>query len=173
MWTGANRSPLAHRAFAATGPTPVRDIAAAGTGKPGRRRGFDQRPIIKINPATWLTDSLHSSLAPRFSSLGRPPDQLSYESVMCQRGSVDVACHFVRSCSARNLPMGKFQPLGGPDDRTKGFSTDMSMHLALRPYVTAGIALVGASVIAVAPIAPHPDVPLPTVQSRRCSPCYG
>ena len=39
----------------------------------------------------------------------------------------------------------------------------MSMHLALRPYVTAGIALVGASVIAVAPIAPHPDVPLPTV----------
>lgn len=39
----------------------------------------------------------------------------------------------------------------------------MSMHLALRPYVTAGIALVGASVIAVAPIAPHPGVPLPTV----------
>lgn len=39
----------------------------------------------------------------------------------------------------------------------------MSMQLALRPYVTAGIALVGASVIAVAPIAPHPDVHLPTV----------
>jgi hypothetical protein len=40
----------------------------------------------------------------------------------------------------------------------------MSMQMALRPYVTAGIALVGASVIAVAPIAPHPDLHLPTVQ---------
>ncbi|WP_237569388.1 hypothetical protein [Mycolicibacterium lacusdiani] len=38
------------------------------------------------------------------------------------------------------------------------------MQMALRPYVTAGIALVGASVIAVAPIAPHPDVQLPAVQ---------
>ncbi|MFC7676541.1 hypothetical protein ACFQWH_25900 [Mycolicibacterium sp. GCM10028919] len=38
------------------------------------------------------------------------------------------------------------------------------MQMALRPYVTAGIALVGASVIAVAPIAPHPDVHLPAVQ---------
>jgi hypothetical protein len=40
----------------------------------------------------------------------------------------------------------------------------MSMQMALRPYVTAGIALVGASVIAVAPITPHPDVHLPAVQ---------
>lgn len=35
----------------------------------------------------------------------------------------------------------------------------MSMQLALRPYVTAGVAIVGASVIAVTPIAPHPTMP--------------
>ena len=40
----------------------------------------------------------------------------------------------------------------------------MSMQLALRPYVTAGIALVGASVIAVSPIVPsHSEVHLPAV----------
>lgn len=60
--------------------------------------------------------------------------------------------------------MGKFCLPGDQIDRTKGFRTDMSMQMALRPYVTAGIALVGASVIAVAPIAPHPDVHLPAVQ---------
>ena len=41
------------------------------------------------------------------------------------------------------------------------------MHLALRPYVTTGVALVGASVIAVAPIAPLPadiQIPNPAVQ---------
>ena len=39
----------------------------------------------------------------------------------------------------------------------------MSMQLALRPYVTAGIALVGASVIAVTPIAPPSTVHMPAV----------
>ena len=47
------------------------------------------------------------------------------------------------------------------------------MHLALRPYVTTGVAIVGASVIAVAPIAPLPadiQIPNPAVQlDRRCS----
>ncbi len=41
------------------------------------------------------------------------------------------------------------------------------MHLALRPYVTTGVAIVGASVIAVAPIAPLPadiQIPNPAVQ---------
>lgn len=60
--------------------------------------------------------------------------------------------------------MGKFCSPGDQIDRTKGFQTDMSTQMALRPYVTAGIALVGASVIAVAPIAPHPDVQLPAVE---------
>jgi hypothetical protein len=32
------------------------------------------------------------------------------------------------------------------------------MHAAMRPYATAGVALVGASVIAVSPIAPPPDI---------------
>ncbi|WP_135451900.1 hypothetical protein [Mycobacterium sp. DL99] len=41
------------------------------------------------------------------------------------------------------------------------------MSLALRPYVTAGVALVGASVIAVTPLAPPPtDVHLPTLPSH-------
>ncbi len=36
------------------------------------------------------------------------------------------------------------------------------MHAAIRPYATGGIALVGASVIAVSPIAPPlPDIHLP------------
>ncbi len=39
----------------------------------------------------------------------------------------------------------------------------MSMQLTMKPYVTAGVALVGASVIAVAPIAPREDLHLPTV----------
>lgn len=37
------------------------------------------------------------------------------------------------------------------------------MQLTMKPYVTAGIALVGASVIAVAPIAPRADLHLPSV----------
>lgn len=44
------------------------------------------------------------------------------------------------------------------------------MNLALRPYVTTGIAIVGASVIAVAPIVPTPteiQIPNPTVQLDR------
>ncbi len=44
------------------------------------------------------------------------------------------------------------------------------MHQALRPYVTSGVALVGASVIAVAPIAPTPpDIHLanPVTQAER------
>lgn len=44
------------------------------------------------------------------------------------------------------------------------------MQLALRPYVTTGVAIVGASVIAVAPIAPTPPdirIPNPTVQVDR------
>ncbi|MDO0974346.1 hypothetical protein [Mycolicibacterium frederiksbergense] len=39
----------------------------------------------------------------------------------------------------------------------------MSMQLTMKPYVTAGVALVGASVIAVAPIAPRADLHLPSV----------
>ena len=36
------------------------------------------------------------------------------------------------------------------------------MQLSLRPYVTAGVAIVGASVIAIAPIQPTPpDVHIP------------
>jgi len=38
------------------------------------------------------------------------------------------------------------------------------MHAAVRPYATAGVALVGASVIAVTPIAPPPDVQLPPTE---------
>ena len=41
------------------------------------------------------------------------------------------------------------------------------MNLALRPYVTTGVAIVGASVIAVAPIVPTPteiQIPNPSVQ---------
>ena len=41
------------------------------------------------------------------------------------------------------------------------------MQLALRPYVTTGIAIVGASVIAVAPIAPTPteiQIPNPVIK---------
>ena len=44
------------------------------------------------------------------------------------------------------------------------------MHLSLRPYVTTGVALVGASVIAVAPIAPTPtDIQIsnPVAQVER------
>ena len=44
------------------------------------------------------------------------------------------------------------------------------MNLALRPYVTTGVAIVGASVIAVAPITPAPpdiQVPNPAVQVER------
>lgn len=44
------------------------------------------------------------------------------------------------------------------------------MQLSLRPYVTAGVALAGASVIAVAPIQPTPtdiQIPNPTVQVVR------
>ncbi|TQK29260.1 hypothetical protein [Arthrobacter sp. SLBN-53] len=37
------------------------------------------------------------------------------------------------------------------------------MQLTMKPYVTVGVALVGASVIAVAPIAPRADLHLPTV----------
>ena len=39
----------------------------------------------------------------------------------------------------------------------------MSMQLTMKPYVTVGVALVGASVIAVAPIAPRADLHLPAV----------
>ncbi|WP_149447684.1 hypothetical protein [Mycolicibacterium sp. P9-22] len=39
----------------------------------------------------------------------------------------------------------------------------MSMQLTMKPYVTVGVALVGASVIAVAPIAPRADLHLPSV----------
>ncbi|QIV82476.1 hypothetical protein [Mycolicibacterium frederiksbergense] len=39
----------------------------------------------------------------------------------------------------------------------------MSMQLTMKPYVTAGVALAGASVIAVAPIAPRADLHLPSV----------
>lgn len=41
----------------------------------------------------------------------------------------------------------------------------MSMRLALKPYVTTGVALVGASVIAVTPIAAHPEAYSHAVQS--------
>src|SRR5690242_13703035 len=40
------------------------------------------------------------------------------------------------------------------------------MQLALRPYMTTGVALVGASVIAVSPIAPVPDVNLPSLREQ-------
>ena len=40
----------------------------------------------------------------------------------------------------------------------------MATQIALRPYATVGIALVGASVIAVGPLAPPP--PAPDVQTR-------
>lgn len=39
----------------------------------------------------------------------------------------------------------------------------MSMQLSMKPYVTVGVALVGASVIAVAPIAPRADLHMPAV----------
>lgn len=39
----------------------------------------------------------------------------------------------------------------------------MSMQLTMKPYVTVGVALVGASVIAVAPIAPRAELHLPAV----------
>ncbi|MEX7469712.1 hypothetical protein AB4Z39_08340 [Mycobacterium adipatum] len=39
----------------------------------------------------------------------------------------------------------------------------MSMQLTMKPYVTVGVALVGASVIAVAPIAPRADLHMPSV----------
>ncbi|WNG81635.1 hypothetical protein C6A86_026305 [Mycobacterium sp. ITM-2016-00316] len=39
----------------------------------------------------------------------------------------------------------------------------MSMQLTMKPYVTVGVALVGASVIAVAPIAPRADLHMPPV----------
>src|SRR5690349_11478019 len=48
----------------------------------------------------------------------------------------------------------------------------MSMQSAMRPYVTAGVALVGASVIAVTPIAAHPNLPqlhMPQVQLTASS----
>src|SRR5690348_18472887 len=44
------------------------------------------------------------------------------------------------------------------------------MQLALKPYITTGVAIVGASVIAVAPIAPAPPdvtIPNPAVQVDR------
>ena len=44
------------------------------------------------------------------------------------------------------------------------------MQLSLRPYLTAGVAIAGASVIAVAPIQPIPtdiQIPNPTVQVVR------
>ncbi len=40
------------------------------------------------------------------------------------------------------------------------------MNLALRPYATAGVALVGASVIAVTPLAPPSEVHLPALSSQ-------
>lgn len=39
----------------------------------------------------------------------------------------------------------------------------MSMQLTMKPYITVGVALVGASVIAVAPIAPRADLHMPAV----------
>ncbi|WP_395309598.1 hypothetical protein V4U86_01805 [Mycobacterium sp. AMU20-3851] len=39
----------------------------------------------------------------------------------------------------------------------------MSMQLSMKPYVTVGVALVGASVIAVAPIAPRAELHMPAV----------
>jgi hypothetical protein len=39
----------------------------------------------------------------------------------------------------------------------------MSMQLTMKPYVTVGVALVGASVIAVAPIAPRTDLHMPAM----------
>ncbi|WP_454788045.1 hypothetical protein [Mycolicibacterium lutetiense] len=43
---------------------------------------------------------------------------------------------------------------------------ETELNLALRPYATAGIALVGASVIAAAPLAPPPEVHLPALSSQ-------
>ena len=40
------------------------------------------------------------------------------------------------------------------------------MHAAFRPYVSAGMALVGASVIAVTPIAPQADIPFANPATR-------
>ncbi len=57
-----------------------------------------------------------------------------------------------------NLPLSKLCPVRG--NSTKGWQT-MSMQLTMKPYITAGVALVGASVIAVTPIAPHPDLSPP------------
>lgn len=57
--------------------------------------------------------------------------------------------------------MGKFCPVRGIC--VKGWQRDMSMQLAMKPYVTVGVALVGASVIAVAPIAPRAELHLPAV----------
>jgi hypothetical protein len=39
------------------------------------------------------------------------------------------------------------------------------MHAAVRPYATTGVALVGAGVIAVTPLAPLPDVHIPTLRA--------
>ena len=44
------------------------------------------------------------------------------------------------------------------------------MQLSLRPYVTAGVAIVGASVIAIAPIQPTPSaiqIPNPVAEVER------
>lgn len=60
-----------------------------------------------------------------------------------------------------NLLMGKFCPVRGIC--VKGWQRRMSMQLTMKPYVTVGVALVGASVIAVAPIAPRADLHLPAV----------
>ena len=60
-----------------------------------------------------------------------------------------------------NLLTGKFCPVRGI--RVKGWQRRMSMQLTMKPYVTVGVALVGASVIAVAPIAPRADLHLPAV----------
>ena len=57
-----------------------------------------------------------------------------------------------------NLLLSKLCPVRGYS--TKGWQT-MSMQLSMKPYITAGVALVGASVIAVTPIAPHPDLSPP------------
>ena len=46
------------------------------------------------------------------------------------------------------------------------------MQLSLRPYVTAGVAIVGASVIAIAPIQPTPpDVQIPNPVRRLRATC--
>lgn len=43
------------------------------------------------------------------------------------------------------------------------------MRTALRPYATAGVALVGASVIAVAPVAAPPDIKIPAVSTSSAA----